>query len=466
MNQNHNMFPYKILLLAVILVLGGFSGTAAAAGFALIEQSGSGMGNAFAGGAAAVDDASVQFFNPAAITELKGTQFSVAAHSVMPSAKLTDANARETTLGNIPYTTPGAAEDGGVNAIVPNLYFVSDINPQTKFGLSISVPFGLSTDYSNDWIGRYHGIKSSVETININPVLAFKLNDRLSLGGGISAQHISAELTSAIDSGAICYARVLQLGGNPAVSCAPAGLTPGNNATDSYAKIKGDDWGYGFNLGLLYKPVDGARIGVAYRSSVKQSIEGDATFTRSAAFNAFLTGAGSTLFTNTSDSADINLPATLSVSAAHALNTQLELMGDITWTQWNKFKELRVKYGNPAQPDSVTTESWRNTLRYSAGLTYKLDDRMKLRGGVAYDQTPVPDDEHRTVRLPDNNRTWIALGMTYAASSQLSFDVGYSHLFLKDSHINSTTEASVAQNLQGTYKNNIDLLSAQVNYMF
>jgi long-chain fatty acid transport protein len=452
------MFPYKILLLAVILVLGGFSGTAAAAGFALIEQSGSGMGNAFAGGAAAVDDASVQFFNPAAITELKGTQFSVAAHSVMPSAKLTDASARETTLGNIPYTTPGAAEDGGVNAIVPNLYFVNDINPQTKFGLSISVPFGLSTDYSNDWIGRYHGIKSSVETININPVLAFKLNDRLSLGGGISAQHISAELTSAIDSGALCVG----LGGGGA--CAGLGLTPGNNATDSYAKIKGDDWGYGFNLGLLYKPMDGTRVGVAYRSSVKQSLEGDATFTRSAAFNTFL--GASTLFTNTSLNADIDLPATLSVSAAHALSTQLELMGDITWTQWNKFKELRVKYGNPAQPDSVTTENWRNTLRYSAGLAYKLDDRMKLRGGVAYDQTPVPDDEHRTVRLPDNNRTWIALGMTYAASSQLSFDVGYAHLFLKDSHINSTTEASVAQNLQGTYKNNIDILSAQLNYMF
>ena len=150
MNQNHNMFPYKILPLVVALVLGGFSGTAAAAGFALIEQSASGMGNAFAGGATAVDDASVQFFNPAAITELKGTQFSVAAHSIMPSAKLTDASARETTLGNIPYTTPGAAEDGGEKAIVPNLYFVNDINPQTKFGLSISVPFGLSTDYSNN----------------------------------------------------------------------------------------------------------------------------------------------------------------------------------------------------------------------------------------------------------------------------------------------------------------------------
>jgi long-chain fatty acid transport protein len=289
-------------------------------------------------------------------------------------------------------------------------------------------------------------------------VLAFKLNDRLSLGGGISAQHISAELTSAIDSGALCVG----LGGGGA--CAGLGLTPGNNATDSYAKIKGDDWGYGFNLGLLYKPMDGTRVGVAYRSSVKQSLEGDATFTRSAAFNTFL--GASTLFTNTSLNADIDLPATLSVSAAHALGTQLELMGDITWTQWNKFKELRVKYGNPAQPDSVTTENWRNTLRYSVGLAYKLDDRMKLRGGVAYDQTPVPDDEHRTVRLPDNNRTWIALGMTYAASNQLSFDVGYAHLFLKDSHINNTTEASVAQNLQGTYKNNIDILSAQLNYMF
>lgn len=182
------------------------------------------------------------------------------------------------------------------------------------------MPFGLSTEYDEGWVGRYHAIKSAVPTINLNPALAFKLNDQLSLGAGMSAQYISAELTSAIDSGSVCYGLV-----GPG-TCNPAGLTPGSQAVDSYAKIKGDDWGYGINLGLLYKPANAMRIGVAYRSSVKQRLEGDATL--------------------------------------------------------------------------------------------------------------------------------------------LSFDVGYAHLFVKDSTINNTTESSIANNLQGDYANKVDMLSAQLNYKF
>ncbi len=463
--MNRKPFSLMLVSLAVALAAVGFSGSAMAAGFALTEQSASSLGNAFAGGAAFTDDASGQYFNPAIMTELSGTQTSIAAHDIVPSSKPSDASAKTVTLGNAPYT--GSLDDGGVSAVVPNLYFVSDLNPQTKFGLSITVPFGLSTDYSNDWIGRYHGIKSSVETININPAIAFKVNERLSVGGGISAQQVKAELTSAVDSASICLA-AQATGKVPAGTCAGVGLgtTPGNNAVDSYAKIKGDSWSYGFNLGLLFKPMEGTRIGASYRSAINQKLTGDATFTNSTAFSTFLTAISSQAFTNTSDSAYLRLPAMLSVSAVQAVGPKMDVMGDVTWTQWNRFKELRVSYGNPAQPDSVTTENWRNTLRYSLGLTYKANDRMKLRGGVAYDQTPVPDDAHRTVRLPDSNRTWLAFGMSYAASQQLSFDAGYAHLFMKDAHVNNTTEASIAQNLQATYKSSVDILSAQMNYKF
>ncbi|MHB8534588.1 MAG: OmpP1/FadL family transporter [Sulfuricaulis sp.] len=463
--MDQNTFSRRLLPHFIVLSLGIIPGTVAAAGFSLIEQSGSGMGNAFAGGAAFTDDASAQYFNPASMMELNGSQFSVAAHDIRPSSRPSDATAKVTTLGGISYT--GSTDNGGVNAIVPNLYFVSDLNPQTKFGLGITVPFGLSTDYSNDWIGRYHGIKSSIETININPAIAFKVNDRLSVGGGVSAQYIKAELTSAIDSASICLG-AQATGSVPAGTCAGVGLgtTPGNSAVDSYAKIKGDNWGYGFNLGLLFKPMEGTRIGAAYRSSVKQKLTGDATFTRSTAFNTFLNAVSSKAFVTTSDSANLNLPAILSVSAVQAVGPKLEVMGDVTWTQWNKFKQLRVTYGNAAQPDSVTTEDWRNTLRYSVGLSYKMNDRMKLRSGVAYDQTPIPDDAHRTVRLPDSNRTWLAFGLNYAANQQMSVDAGYAHLFMQDSHVNNTTEAAIAENLQATYKSNVNILSVQLNYKF
>lgn len=450
--------PYCCKTLLLVLAISSHAGSAMASGFALIEQSASGLGNAFAAGAAATDDASAQFYNPAALTEIKGTQASAAGHYIMPSAKMSNASARVVTLGNIPYT--GTIDDAGVNGFVPNFYYTRDLDSQLKFGFAVNVPFGLSTEYDDGWIGRYHAIKSAVETINLNPSLAFKVNDQLSLGAGVSAQYFSAELTSAVDSGSIC----LGLGGG--VSCGGLGLTPGNHSVDSYAKIKGNDWSYGFNLGLLYKPMDAMRIGIAYRSSIKQNLTGDATFTRSVAFNTFLTGAGSSAFINTPVTAAIDLPASLSLSMVRMVSPQLELMGDISWTEWSKFQELRIVYANPAQPNSVTTENWKDTMRYALGLSYRLNDSIKLRSGLAYDESPVPDAQHRTPRIPDNNRTWIALGMTYTRSERISFDMGYAHLFVKDSTVNNTTEAAIAHNLQGTYENSVDMLSAQMNYRF
>ena len=449
----------KYVLLPMALCLAGFTGAAAASGFALIEQSTSGLGNAYAAGAAATDNASVQFFNPAAMTELLGTQISLAGHYIMPSAKLTNASATVVTLGNIPVT--GTVDDAGVNGLVPNFYYKRDLDPPLKFGLGINAPFGLATEYDKTWIGRYHAIKSEVQTININPALAYQVSNQLSLGAGLSAQYIKAELSSAVDSSSICLALAA-----PA-TCGALGLaTPGNPAADSYATIKGDDWSYGYNLGLLFKPTDDTRIGFAFRSKIKQTLKGDATFTKSAAFNAFLTVAAPTLFTPTTDAANIELPASAALSIAQQLNPQLELLADITWTQWSALKELRVTYGNTAQPATATTENWDNTLRYAVGLTYKLDDRIKLRTGLAYDQSPVPDARHRTPRIPDNARTWLALGMSYASTEHLSYDAGYAHLFVNDTAINNSTEAGIQHNLKGTYQISIDILSAQVNYRF
>lgn len=444
--MNGNTPSYKIMSLVAVLAAGGFSGGASAAGFALIEQSGSGLGNAYAGGAAAIDDASVQFFNPAALTEIAGTQVSMAGHYIMPRGNISNASVTRSP-GNISYT--GTIDDAGVNGFVPNFYYARDLNPSLKFGLGISVPFGLSTEYDESWIGRYHALKSAVETVNINPALAFKLNDRLSLGAGVSAQYIKAELTSAVDSGSF-------LG------------TPGNQAVDSYAYVKGDDWSYGFNLGLLYKPMDAMRLGAAFRSSIKQNLQGEATFTRSAAFNALLNAINSTAFTTTAASADIDLPASISLSIAHGFTPQIEIMGDITWTQWSNFQELRIDFANPAQgADAVTTENWNDTYRYSVGVSYKLNDRIKLRTGLAFDETPVPDAQHRTPRIPDNDRTWLAFGLTHAHSSNLSMDVGYAHLFVKDSTIDNTTEgAPFRYNIKGNYENSVNILSAQLNYKF
>jgi long-chain fatty acid transport protein len=144
------------------------SGAASASGFALIEQSASGLGNAYAGGAASAEDASTVYFNPAGMTNIKGSQVLVAVHAIKPSAQFSN-NGSTGALG----TDTGG--DAGSLALVPSLYLVGDIGEQWKYGIGVSSPFGLKTEYSSSWIGRNLAIKSELKTVNINPSISYKM---------------------------------------------------------------------------------------------------------------------------------------------------------------------------------------------------------------------------------------------------------------------------------------------------
>ncbi len=457
----------KPIMKSSALLLGLVSGALQAAGFALIEQSGSGLGNAYAGAAAVSDDASYQFFNPSSISFLPGTHVSGAFHVVSPEARLKGASARVVTLGNIPYTG-GSSSDPGVTGYVPNFYYVRDLRPDLKFGLGVNAPFGLATEYDKDWIGRYHAVDSDMKTVNINPVLSYKPSERFSIAGGVNIQYINALLSSAIDSSSICLG--LQASSTiPAGTCNLFGLhVPGNAAVDSFVENEGDGWGYGFNLGLTWKPVDSTTLGLAYRSEIEHELSGKADFRRSSQMNSLLglNPALNALLVDTKIKANATLPATVSASLAHRASQNLTLLADATWTGWSSFDKLVIDFSNPAQADAVTTESWRDTWRYSLGANWQISPNLKLRTGVAYDQTPVPSASRRTPRIPDNNRTWLSLGATYAHSQQLSLDISYAHLFVGDSRINNTTEGTITHNLTGTYESSVNILSLQANWKF
>ncbi len=437
-------------------VLSGVTGSAGAAGFALTEQSVTGLGNAFAGGSASAEDPTTVYFNPAGLTRLQGTQATAAVHVIAPSAELSDSGSR-TAFG-----TPlrgGSGGEAGETRAVPNFYYARDLTSTVKFGLGINAPFGLATQYDSDWIGRYHAIKSDLTTVNINPALAFKLNDVLSLGVGVSAQFADAELTNAVDFGAVC-AGGEAAGALPAGTCAALDLSP--QGADGSVKVEGDDWSAGVNLGLLYELSAETRVGFAYRSKIKHTVDGDATFVVPASAVA-LTQSGA--FRNTGVHAHLELPDTASLSVYHRMTPKWAVMSDITWTGWSSFDELRVVFDNPAQPDSVQPERWDDTLRYSLGFTYYHDPKWTFRFGIAYDETPIPDAEHRTPRIPGNSRRWIALGGSYSPSDKLTLDVGYTHLFVDDISINSV-EVATGHRLVGTYDSSVDILSAQLQWRF
>jgi long-chain fatty acid transport protein len=397
-------------------------GSAQAAGFALIEQNASGMGNAYAGAAAIAEDASTIFFNPAGMTYIEGTQVVGALHLIKPNAEFNDKG----TAGVLGGDGPNA----GDLAFVPNFYYKRDLTEKVKFGLGVTVPFGLKTEYDDKWIGRFHANKSEVKTVNINPSIAFKVNEQLSLGMGVSAMRAEATLTRAVNFGGF-----------------------GQGKTE----VNGHDWGFGFNLGAIYQATPDTRFGLAYRSKVEQHLDGRVKFKLP---NPALVAVAP----NGGVKADMTLPESFSFSAFSQLNDKWDLMGDITWTRWSQFKELKIIRDNGVTL-TLTPENWDNTMRYSVGVSYRYSDTLKLRAGLAYDEEAIKD-EFRTARIPGNDRKWVSLGASYQITPETKFDVGYSHLFINDAKIDDNQLALGNGRLRGDFEGSVDILSMQVTHHF
>jgi long-chain fatty acid transport protein len=463
----------KMLMRALpAAILGLTAGSSFAAGFALIEQSASGLGNSFAGAAAVAEDASTIFFNPAGMTKLpEGKQVVVALHAIDPSAKFSNGASASAagSSGTAPalFSFQGFGGDAGSTAFVPNAYFSMALSPNLRLGLGLNAPFGMKTEYDDDWIGRFQALKSEVKTINLNPSIAFKANDRISLGFGLDYQRMDATLTKAVNYTAIVLGTPVGLGGG-AGTAIPMGSVEGRN------EIKGDDTAWGFNFGVIFDVSESTRLGLAYRSEIKYHLTGTHTATHpTTAVNAAnLIIAGNPATQNQNVSLDIKMPDTLSASVVQHLNDRWDMLGDLSWTGWSKIQELRIKYTVAGAADEVTTWKLRDTYRVSFGGTYRYSDATKFRFGLAYDQSPVTD-QYRTARLPDNNRTWVSVGAQYALSKGSSFDWGYAHLFVKDSPINTDGEKTSIPGfgyprglLNGTYKDSIDILSVQYTASF
>lgn len=437
---------------AVLLAAGAVasaSGTASGAGFAIYEQSVKGLGNAFAGGAASAEDPTTVFYNPAGMTLLKGQQAAAGVHFIQTHFEFdNDGSTHLLTPITGEGLTGDNGGDGGTLGIVPNFYGSTTLASGLALGLGVNTPFGLATDWDDGWVGRYHALRSDLKSLNINPSVAYRVSKNLSVGAGFNAMYMWAELSQAVDFGTLLAA---------------AGGTPQRD--DGKATLKADDWGFGFNAGALWEFTGDTRLGVSYRSRVKQKLEGDAEFDVPAKVQAILDARGSGAFRDVGANGDITLPDTVSMSLFHRYSPKLAVMADATWTHWATFDELVMQFDNPEQPDSVTTEDWRNTWRLALGATFNPTPSWPIRVGLAYDQSPVPDEEKRTPRLPDNDRYWLSLGTGYQVNDWLSFDLGYTHLFVKDAEIDKDPvgEDATRGGLKGEFTNSGDIFSAQLD---
>ncbi len=441
-SSRHILFSLAFIL---CLVLIGATTAVRGSGFAVIEQSASGIGAAFSGAnAGAQEDASVIFCNPAAMTKLEGTHVVAGGHMIMPSFDFSNDGSSYPMLG-MPLAGDNGG-NGGENVFIPNLYGMQALSEKMTLGVGINTPIGLMTEYDEGWAGRYHAIKSDLATININPSLAWKLSDKLSIGAGVNAQYLDVELSSAIDFGGI-----LAGAGTP-------GVTP--QMLDGKGTVDGDDWGYGYNIGLLCTPRDGSQIGLNYRSSIEYTIEGDAQFSVPLPARP-LQAMG--MFIDTSAQADLEVPQTAGIGIAQNIGDKMQLMLDLTWTGWSCFEELRVDYDS-LQPDAVTEENWNDTWRYAVGMNYFCNEQWTLRAGTAYDETPVPDAQHRTPRIPDGDRLWFSLGAGFKASEDFSVDAGYTYLIFNDTE--TDVIGATGDRLTGSYEGSVNIVSVQLNWNF
>lgn len=434
------------LALAAAAVAGSFPGAALGAGFQLMEQNASGLGTAFAGSTTLAEDASTIFFNPAGLVYLD-RQVAAVGSLIRPSARFRDQGSTN-FLGQ--PATGGDGGDAGGWAAVPAFYYAQPLGPRLSAGLGINSPYGLRTRYDADFQGRFQALKSDLRTININPSLAYRATDRLSVGIGFSAQYSRAELTRAIDLRAACF----QALGPAACTASPALARLGEGSV----RVKGSDWSFGWNLGVLYDVSDATRVGFAYRSRIRHSLDGTATFGGiPAPFSA------SPSLGNSGARADLDIPDSWTLGVVHRLDPKWTLMGDVSWTHWSRFKELSVRFDNGA-PASTIEQNWRNTWRLALGVTYQYAPALKLRGGLAFDQSPVPDATLRIARVPDERRIWLSLGAGYRIGKAHAIDVGYAHLFVKDARIDHAEPGSGT--LVGQFRGSANILAAQYTYRF
>ena len=408
------------------------TGTAWGAGFFIREQSSTAQGNAFAGATAGADDISYMFFNPAGITRHDESQVLGAMSYIVPDSRAKDLEGTTAGLANI----QGSSNSGdiGEDALVPALYALWVPTEDLRFGVGVNAPFGLTTDNEDDYVGRYHGTRSKLETININPVVAYKVTDWLSLGAGVQVQYVETQLQNAVDFGLILG---LNAGGDP--------------ATDGDANLRGDDIGYGYNAGILLEPFEGTRIGFSYRSEVNHSITGNVDVNTPA-------GSGG----SSSATAQFTSPDIFRFGVHQDIGDEWALMADFSYTEWSDFEELRINIDG--SPDNVTVEDWNNSIFVAIGATYKPKqiEGLTLRLGGAFDQSPIPDDT-RTPRIPGNNRYWISTGVGYKPFEWAELTFSYTHVFVEDGDIDLSIaddpNNQLRGNLSGSYEQHIDIFT-------
>ncbi len=428
----------RYLKIATYIFCGGLTVVVEGAGFQLSQHSLATASRALAGTGVGGSDLGDLFANPASLSLYEEGDFQAGLILVSIDNEFENSGSFQqltTPSGSLRAPSFGADDTSETEGAVPHFYYVFPSIGGLKVGLGITSPFGLSTEYDRDWVGRFHAIESELTTVDINPTVAYQINDSFSFGGGISLQYAEATLSNALFLG------------------------PGS--PEGMVKVRGDDTSVGFNLGFMYHIGDANRIGFSFRSKLKQELEGNRQISNTGIADGRVDA-----------KATLDLPETIYLSGVFQPSSKWALSGTLRWTNWSRNREIRIEFADGA-PDSVTPQGWNDSIMLAVGADYSYNEQWTYRFGIARDETPIPSSTRRTPRNPDTDRTWFALGFSHTRSPKTTIDVGGIILLAGDRDINVTTNlvstapGAFTDTLVGEYPSSTAwVLGAQIRHAF
>ncbi|WP_112663526.1 OmpP1/FadL family transporter [Microvirga flavescens] len=419
-------FNRSLTLAAVSLAaLVAAQGSALAGAFALREQSAVGAGEAFAGVAAGAAGVSSMYWNPATITMAPGWQFEAHGSAIIPRSDITPTYTVPNGLARL-----GGSGDIGQDAFLPATYANFQINDSLWFGLYTGAPFGLTTKPNPIWAGQLYARTTQVVSFEAMPTIGYKVNDWLSIGAGVRAQYFHVRYFSAT--------------GPTLTSPSPLAASAG---------LDGDSWGFGYSLGATLTPFAGTTIGIGFRSGIEQKLDGQ--------FEHF----------GIPIKANLVLPESVSVGISQKVTDAFTLNATAEWTNWSRLGFPRVTNGLTGTLLSAAPYlplAYDDGWFFSAGGEYRFNPSWAVRAGVGYEISPI-ETNTRNPRLPDSDRIWLSLGGTYNWSDNLSFDLGYTHIFsVGDTDINIAPGNPIFPTrgvvLKADVDSSVDIISASLKY--
>lgn len=481
------------LPLAISLAL--VSQSAFAEGYKLFEQSVSAAGNAYAGRGAQITDASLVYSNPAALTKLKGAQFSGGVNLIHATTRYSDASAQSANGMTV------AGRDSGkltLSELVPFAFYTDHFTDNLSWGIGVYAPFGLSSDYHNDWVGRYFADETAIKVVSMQPTLAYKISEAWSVGLGLNVNYAEGTLSKYKDHSGLC-----ELG--TSINGLYGANVYNSAYCDSHYEVNGDDVAAGYTLGV-HGDIGSTKLALVYHSEVKYTLKGDSEITNTPITGANVAGnpnfivvgpnlpavslatgkLASNSYLSEQSKLDLTTPANMAFSVDQQITDIFSVQASLNWTGWSSFESIDIVSDDATPSISLSTqlpqnlnkegyigyipEHWHDTWSFSLGTTIKYNEELTLKTGLAYDENPI-SSSRKTARVPTADRIWWTWGATWALTETQSVDFAYGYMWMNkvsiDEHeYKATGERLNNAGVQATYRNKAQVLAAQWNYKF